>query len=381
MITKLLALGQFDFSRHLLVALAQWGIAVHYGFVGKPQFFPPETENLEIFSISRSDRARKIVEAVHRVRPDVIFVGSASYDASNRVALDLLEADPGIPIIRFYKEFVVKPSAVERRVLLGVDGLVAGVEREGLYFQAVYGLDRSRIHVLDPDLISSDLIPRRGLPKLSELDGRPHVVLGGNVKADDSEFDYRNLLQGLSDAGVHVHVYAVGFSKWLALGRALDPHSAEVQAAYADLWKHPFVHLEQPVYGAEQVLAWTQFDAGLTQRAPDVFWPELTPWQDMNLPSKYSYYLGAGLPIAVDRRALPSLRQLLAGQGVLVEYDDIGQLADTLRDLGRIAAMGARARQVAPNHTAQAGLEDLLSFVEGIVRRPRAVPDAVAPAS
>jgi len=378
MITKILALGHFDFSRHLLVALAQRGIDVHYGYAGKPQFLPPQTENLTSFSIARAGRAQMIVEAVRRVRPDVIFVGSASYDGSNRVGFELLEADLGVPTIRFYKEFVVKPSALERDVLLGVDGVVAGVEREALYFQGVYGLDRGSIHVLDPDLIASDLIPTHPLPKLSARDGQAHVVIGGNVKADDSEFDYRTLLEGLSDAGVHTHVYAVGFSKWLALGRALDPDSAEVRAAYAQLAEHPLVHFEAPLYGAEQVLAWTQYDAGITQRASDLFFAEITPWQEMNLPSKYSYYLGAGLPISVERGALPSLREVLAETGVLLDYGDARELADKLGDLDAMAATQVRVREVAPAHTAEAGLDELLAFAEGAMRRSRAGRDGAA---
>lgn len=366
---RVLALGQFDFSRHTLVAMADRGVEVHYGYVGTPQFLPEASERLTVFPVPKEDRPEHLAAAVRRVRPDVVLVGTASYDGSNRVAAELLDADLGVPLVRFYKEFVLKPSALERTVLRGVDGLVAGGEREGLYFRAVYGLDADRVHAFDPDVISSHMIVSDPLPKLSDLDGAPHVVLGGNLKADDSEFDYRDLLRGLADAGVHVHVYALGFSRWLARGRALDPNSEEVRTAYDEIFAHDHVHLEKPVFGAEQMTTWTQFDAGLTQREPGVFWPELTPVQNMNLPSKYSYYLGAGLPIAVQRSTLPALRELLAGTGMLVEFDTVDELAARLHDRAGMARTAATVRRRASDHTAQAGIDDVLAFIDGIIGR------------
>jgi hypothetical protein len=369
---RILALGHFDYSRHVLVALAQHGADVHYGYLGTPTFLPESSARLEVFPVSRADREREVAAAVRRVGPEVILVGTASYDGSNRVALDLLDAGTPVPVVRFYKEFRLRPSVPERDVLRGVDALVAGGEREAAYFRSVYHLDPDRIHVFDPDVISSDLIPADPLPRLSGGDGEPHVVLGGNLKADDSEFDYRRLFRALADGGVHVHVYALGYSRWISPGRVLDPQSQEVRAAYQDLWDHPYLHPEAPVFGAEQLRRWSRYDAGLTQRPPDVFRPELTPVQEMNLPSKYSYYLGAGLPIVVHRRNLPTLRQLLAAGRVLLEYDDVEELAHRLHDLAALAEMGAAARRLAPSHTAQAAVPALLSFVEGILRRPRA---------
>lgn len=368
-VSRVLALGQFDYSRHTLTALADHGVDIRYGFVGKPVFLPEETDRLRCFPLSRANRVAEVAEAVAEFRPDAVFVGTASYDGSNQLARDLLDAGLRMPLIRFYKEFRIKPSPVERQVLRAADGVVAGGHREALYLRAVYGLPAERVHVFDPDLVSRRLLAVEPAPRLSASDGQPHVMLGGNLKSDDSEFDYRELLAGLADGGVHVHVFPLGFSRWLSPGRALDPDSEQVRAAYQHFWHHPRIHLEQPVFGAGQIRSWSRFDAGLTQRPPGVFWPELTPVQNMNLPSKYSYYLAAGLPPIVHREALPSLRELLAGQDVLIEYDDVAELAKRLHALPVLRAMGDRARAVSARHTADAGVPELLSFVAGVLTR------------
>jgi hypothetical protein len=374
---RLLALGQFNLSRNFLTLLADNGHQVAYGHLGKPAM-PEPRPDLPVFAIRQTTRLDDIRAAIAAHAPDALLVGSAGYDGSNALAYELLEVAERPPMIRFYKEFMVKASPRERDVLMHADGVVLHAESAFGYFQAIYGLTRERVHIYDHDMIADRLVPAVLPERLSQHDGEPHIALGGTLKLDGSGYDYRELITALSELGIHVHVYAVAYSKWLSVGRALDPDSAEVRDAYMPLASRSHVHFETPVTQAEQCVTLARHDAGIMQVTPRSYVPEVTPWHQMDHPSKYSYYLSAGLPLTLERGTGASLRTHL-GQSLLVEYTSPEDLACKLRDPELMAerqrAVAERRGEFRLGH----GLAGLLSFV-GRVLSPERPSYAPAPA-
>jgi hypothetical protein len=340
---RILASGQFDLSRNFLRMLAGQGHDVAYCATGKPRL-PDPAPRLEVVPVPRRDGTADVLAVAERFRPDVVYVGSNSYDGSNALARALLDEDLGVPRVRVYKEFLIRSSAREGEILRGYDGLVFHAPMVTGYFDALYGLDDRPVYVYDHDVIADELLPET-LPtaKLSDEDGEPHVVIGGTMKDDGSGYDYRDTAAALADRGVHVHVYPVAYSRWLSPGRVLDPDSAQVRAAYEPLWEHPYVHREEPLPQRDQLTTWARYDAGIMQVRPTAYVPDVTPWQQMDHPSKHSYYLGAGLPVAVDTAVLSSLRRYLRPYGVTIEYDSLDDLRDRLADRAAVAAAGANA--------------------------------------
>jgi hypothetical protein len=367
---RLLAIGEFNLSRNFLVTLALQGHRIAYGYVGKPRL-PDPVPGLEVFRLPRDGRSPRIREMIEEFRPDCLYVGSAGYDGSNALASEVQAADLGIPMIRVYKEFLIQASEREEAVLTGSDGVVLHSEAVAGYFTALYGLDRDKVHIFDHDVVADHLIPDRpATEKLSDRDGVPHVVLGGTMKDDGSGYDYREFIVALADRGVRVHVYPAGFSRWLSPGRVLDPDSERVRSAYSEVWQHPNVRVEELVAQTEQLSTWSRYDAGVMQVRPRSYVPALTPWQQMDHPSKHSYYLEAGLPIAVNRATLSSLQTYLDGYDVMLRYDTVDELAAALHERPAIARLGKNVARRRGSFCLGARLPGLLSFVERLCGRP-----------
>lgn len=367
---RLLAIGEFNLSRNFLVTLARQGHRIAYGYVGKPRL-PDPVPGLEVFRIPRDGRLPTVLKMIDEFRPDCLYVGSAGYDGSNALAAEIQAADLGLPVIRVYKEFPIQASEREGAVLTGSDGVILHSEAVAGYFTALYGLNRDKVHVFDHDVVADHLIsdsPATG--KLSDRDGLPHVVIGGTMKDDESGYDYREFILALADRGVRVHVYPAAFSRWLSPGRVLEPDSERVRSAYADVWQHPNVQVEELVAQTEQLSTWSRYDAGIMQVRPRSFVPTLTPWQQMDHPSKHSYYLEAGLPIAVDRATLSSLQTHLDGYDVMLRYDTVDELAAALHKRPTVARLGQNVGRQRRSFCLGARLPGLLSFIERLCRRP-----------
>lgn len=369
---RILAAGQFDLSRNFLELLAARGHEVVYCVAGKPRL-PSPGPGLELVPIPQRGGAPEVLAVAAGFSPDVYYVGSAGYDGSNALALALLDAGLDAPLVRVYKEFLIASSAREGEVLRRSDGLVFHSPVVTGYFDALYGTGDRPTYVFDHDVIADHLVPE-SLPaaKLSDDDGEPHVVLGGSMKDDGSGYDYRETIVGLANRGVHVHVYPVAYSRWLAPGRVLDPDSAQVRAAYDEVWSHPRVHREEPLPQRDQLAAWSRYDLGLMQVRPRTYVPDVTPWQQMDHPSKHSYYLCAGLPVGVDRAVLSSLRRYLRPYDVMVEYDSLDDLAARLADRPAIRAAAANALAHRRRFALDERLPGLLDFLASLAGVPAA---------
>jgi hypothetical protein len=306
---------------------------------------------------------------------DVLLVGSYGYDGSNALALDALRAGLHIPMVRLYREFRIQPSLTDAVVLSGSDGIVVATETVRDYLCAVYGLEKARVLVFDSDLVSRDVaVSRSGLPRLSERDGEPHVVIGSTLKADQSEFDYREMIALLASQDIHVHVYPAAYSEWISPGRALNPDSAAVRREYQHLWDLDHVHLESAVRGARQLAEWSSYDLGIMQHRARRYVPSITPSLQMDRPSKYSYYLNSGLPLAVENGSLASLRALLAPYGVLLEYQSFEELATLLRAQKLLNRLRSNVTTHALRFTLETEQPAFESFLEAVLASGRRRP-------
>jgi hypothetical protein len=183
--------------------------------------------------------------------------------------------------------------------------------------------------------------------------GPSHLLLAGSATDDGGRYDYRLLIQELSDRGAHVHIYGHFRRLDRSTGALLD--SAEAEAAYrAVAANSPRVHIHAPVPPDRFVEAWSMYDAGLLHApAPD------DRFRPLNFPNRYTAYLAAGVPVALARDEMCALESHLRALHACVVYDELADLVRRLPDSE--AADGARRAGAAV--TFEALFPSLIRFI------------------
>ncbi|MEW6443349.1 MAG: glycosyltransferase [bacterium] len=120
--------------------------------------------------------------------------------------------------------------------------------------------------------------PLSKLPKLSERDGRIHIVYEGGMQLGHSYRDPSELFIELSKHGFHVHVYPATYSE-------------KVEEVFSP---HKNIHYERPVSPKDLIQILSQYDLGLipfsvTEQTREVL--------NASLGNKLFEYLAAGLPV------------------------------------------------------------------------------------
>lgn len=275
-----------------------------------------------------ADRAGKLVQLIGAWAVEVVYSLLNVWDGSNRATAALLERGCPVPVIRHYKEHYCTPSEAERTCLEKSTGVLFINEESRAYFSRLYRLPRHTA-CLDADGIPARYLAGTFSPKLSAADGVAHLLIAGSVSADGGRYDYRGLIGELTAAGAHVHLYAQ-FRKLTASGQLNN--TGDVAAAYRALERAHLVHLHPPVPPARFVEEWSRYDAGLLHvpRGDD-------PFRLLNMPNRYSAYLAAGLPVALEAGAMPAMQRQLEHWGAGIIYHDAAELVRRLPDPGAAA--------------------------------------------
>jgi hypothetical protein len=276
-------------------------------------------------------------DELRAARPDVIYA-LLNWRAVP-LAHEVLTARLDIPFVFHFKEAPQRslargdwPRLAE--VVLGADACLFASEEERAWFHAALpALEPTRTRAMDGDLPRLEWLAGERRRRLSEDDGEVHTVLAGRPYGWTPE-----LREGLRARGLHVHVrggpQAVGPERWV-----------EALSRYDAGWMHPV----RAANGGDVCVA---------------------AWDDLNLPARLPMLLAAGLPLILPRNpsgAVHAAQRLAEELGVGVLYDDLDELAETLRDGPGMARRRARAWQRREELTFERHVDELLALFRAVV--------------
>ena len=312
-------------------------------------------EAVEPFAATSSaeERARLAREWIERHRIEAVYSLLNVWDGSNAVTAALLRAGSPVPVVRHYKEQYLRADEDERTCLEQSQGVVLLNEESRRFFAGMYRLPE-RVICLDGDPLPVRYHAGELRPKLSAVDGKPHLLIAGTATDDGGRYDYRALVRGLTAAGAHVHLYGQ-FRRLQPTGQMANV--PEVADGYRRAGAEGRLHLHAAVRPEEFVTAWSPYDAGLLHNpsADD-------PFRAFNLPNRYSAYLAAGLAVAMPAGEMPAMERHLREIGAPpVLYGEAAELAEKLPD----ATASARALAARGGATFEAGYGRLAEFIRG----------------
>ena len=282
--------------------------------------------------------------------PDATQTVLNAWDGSNAVTAALLREGSPVPVVRHYKEHYLQAHEDERTCLEQSRGVVLLNEESRRFFDERYRLPE-RVVCLDADPLPARYHAGEPGPKLSRVDGRPHLLIAGTATDDGGRYDYRALIHALTAAGAHVHLYGQ-FRRLQSTGQMTN--APAVADAYREAGGDGRLHFHAPVGPAEFVAAWSPYDAGLLHNpSPD------DPFRTLNLPNRYSAYLAAGLAVAMPAGAMPAMERHLVALGAPpVLYNDPAELLGRLPD-----PAAARSLAVRGSATFEAVYPRLVDFI------------------
>ncbi len=169
------------------------------------------------------------------------------------------------------------------------------------------------------------------LPKLSDMDGEPHIVHIG--RTDFSSRTHDNItrqVKELANAGVHVHL--------------ARPDTDEIDSPYVHYFeKFPPSELENGNFANFL----TQFDATVLLYNIDT---RLNRFRN-SIPSRFLFALCAGLPVLVRQGFYSTCEDVIEEYSIGRGYVDFEDLVSILRDKGELAKYGKVAAELAEKRT------------------------------
>jgi hypothetical protein len=227
----------------------------------------------------------------------------------------------------------------ERQMVEGAAAIIFTSEDHQAYHQARYDCPPSRVVHLRP--LASAV---RGLERLPKLKGRNIVYAGGITRNTDAGgiYGYRSydvsIFPALQAAGWTVHVFPCYLS------------TARVRRDFAN--RGIVVHDEVPEADLPRELS--RFQVGLQAYANDGCVPEAFSYCMTCRPNKLWTYLAAGIPTVGFQ----------GGNGMALYDGRWGLVADSLDELGKVAAKAAKMKIPAKLRHAEVMDNDLEAFAE-----------------
>ncbi len=246
----------------------------------------------------------------------------------------------------------VDPLDLERTAIEGSSALIT-VSPE------LVDVVRARYELPERTLVLGNLALRRDrvvdLP--ARVGSKPPrtIVYEGSLAADGGHYDLRDMFRAVANAGLSVEIHP---------SRRVEEY-VELAAEYDAIRCHDSLDPASLMRTLPQYdLGWAGFNATLNGAHLDTV-----------LPNKLYEYLGAGLPVITMRDHL-ALSRFVDREGVGVVLDDIGDVADAVRDLD----MGALRRTVAESRdrfTFEAQIPEIIELYRDLAGRPTPLGSAV----
>lgn len=320
--------GELGFNPERIAALAAAGHRLSATWAPITETWDTAA-SLPVLDVEEVPWGPAAAERIRALKPDVL------YALLNVQAIPLVHAmldlDLGVPLVFHFKESPQRAMthglwSTLKAILRRCDGLIlTSPENADWYRFAFPGLVREdRLLIMDGDLPSAHWMGEAWAPRLSDIDGEPHVACVGRTVA-------LGRLEQVAQIGVHVHLYGGTFQY---------PHVLDLAR------RVPRIHLHPTVKPGDWVRELSRHDAGWLHDTSSSNRGDIrkASWADLNLPARLGTYAAAGLPWLV-RGATPavtSVRSLAQRLGVGVPYETVDDLVRALRHrevVGQAAAM------------------------------------------
>jgi hypothetical protein len=256
--------------------------------------------------------------------------------------LELIDGGVDLPLVRHYKEHAATPNQHERRMLLETDGQIYINHQSLEHFRALYGVPEWSAHIMDGDLIAARYMTDDFAPKLRHQDNEPHLLVVGNLAMSNNRQDMRALCEAMHKRRVHVHLYGnyVGTD---VQGRHVAGHAPTRRVYERMAQALRYVHLHPYIGRDAFTREWSRYDAGM-MHVPSHPAEAYAQFEQMNYPYRYSAYLAAGLPLAVQHAEQDAMKTLVQQHGIGLVYRDYDDLAEQVRDVQHMARLDDQAR-------------------------------------
>jgi len=334
---NILILGNLGPNEDRILALSTLGHKLIYAYVDFDNGIIQLEPEVSCVAIARGNMSKQIEYLVAKHETNVIYCVLNSYDGSAEAALELLDADVNVPIVRHYKEHLCVHLESERRALLETDGQIYINEQSLDYFRAVYGVPSWSAHIMDADMIAERYMTDQFSPKLRTQDGEPHLVVVGSASVLNDRYDMREFCIEMNRRHVHVHLYCSHAGK-NQQGSLIKPHTPTARAYGRLVNALPNVHQHNCIPANRFTKEWSRYDAGVMHaqvRPTDI----MACFQRMNYAHRYSAYLAAGLPLIVQRGGQDAMETLIEEHSIGIVFRDYDDLAKQLFDDQRIASL------------------------------------------
>jgi glycosyltransferase involved in cell wall biosynthesis len=280
------------------------------------------TEN----SIDLSARGQKqLVELLESGKFDLIH----SHNAPDYLTVEAIDrmrfAKKGIPIIHdnhdiitmrktpYGKRYtnILKVTNEERIANIHSDARIYVSEGLENYAKENYG-SKGEFDLVFPNFVPEDLVPKKLLPKISEKDGKIHIVYEGTVdeKRSGAHYDLLDIFDDITSRGFHMHVYTTREATY-----------------YKELSKkNNLLHFHGRKNPRDLIKELTQYDFG---------------WAGFNgsrniihlnsaLPNKLMEYISAGLPVITFPHT--TQKKFLEEKGIGFCIENISELEQKIKE-------------------------------------------------
>ena len=336
---RILVIGSLGPNQDRILALSQRVQRLAYAYTEfHPNLVRLETE-IPCIPLVRRNLTAQIQYLIARYDINVVYSLLNAADQSTEVTLDLLDSGLEIPIVRHYKEHPCVPTLQERRVLLETAGQIYINVESYEYFRSVYEVSVSSAHIMDADMIAERYMTNDLSPKLSTVDGKPHLLVAGGMSTLNDRLDVRKLCNEMNKRHVHVHLYGYMVSE---TNNSRIVGDIRTQQSYEELAaKLSYVHLHPYIYPDRFSAVWSQYDAGFMHS--QVFHTDQAArFEELNLPYRYTAYLAAGLPLLVPSKGQAAMRNFIEREGIGFVYSDYADLAEQLYNTAKMSTLTAR---------------------------------------
>jgi hypothetical protein len=360
---KILLVGELAYNADRVLALAERGHALYGLWMRRPHWY--NTVGPLPFGAVEDLPYPGWREAIARLRPDIVY-GLLNWQAVPFVH-EVMLATPGIPFAWHFKEgpFICLekgswPQLVD--LYRRADGrMFSSPEMRDWFDTVVPGLSLTRpAHVLDGDLPRRAWFDREYAPRLSAGGGAVHTVVPGRPIGLHPQ-----TVAALAARDLHLHFYGDytqgQWREWIARTQALAP-------------RHLHLH---PNVGQERwVDEFSRYDAGWLHVFESDNGGELrrANWDDLNYPARLATLAAAGLPMILrdNPGAIVATQALAQRLGIGLFYRDIPELAESLRDRSRLAAIRERVLAARDEFCFDSHVPALEDFFRRVIASPGA---------
>jgi glycosyltransferase involved in cell wall biosynthesis len=267
-------------------------------------------------------------ESVERLRPDIIYA-LLNWRAVP-FAHHVMTNNQGVPFVWHLKEgpFHCKDHGTWGQLVdlhtLSDGRIYSSPELRDWFHLAVPESARRPSMVLDGDLPKREWLDAPAARRLSEEDGRIHIVLAGRPMGL-----HPPVIGELARRDIHLHIYGEfkgSWAPWLDEARRAAPsHLHEHPIVLQDGWVSEFSK-----YDAGWLHLFESSNGGDVSRAS---------WDDLNYPARLATMLVAGLPLIQRENggAVFATQSLARERNVGLFFTDAAQLAEQLCDRERMA--------------------------------------------